>query len=192
MTELHARIQSYLQQQTVPTLHSVTPQPDHFYNKAGTIPYICGTQKRFLVMKPVAKHAHLPPPQYQLCKGTRMHKLETGWHDLADGQQPSGIPETLLATALREGIEELGLIPEAIKVLYDVGPYAFASAKTQTPRYMWLFASELPNETELLPMPEVATTTAERRWMTLEEFSKAGREDHIDILCDIATKLEAL
>ena len=192
MTELHARIQSYLQQQTVPPLHSVTPQADHFYNKAGTVPYISGSQKRFLVMKPVAKHAHLPPPQYQLCKGTRMHKLETGWHDLADGQLPTGTPETLLATALREGVEELGLIPEAIKALYDVGPYAFASAKSQTPRYMWLFASELPLETALLPMLEVAGTTAERRWMTLEEFAQEGRDDHIAILSDIATKLEAL
>ena len=192
MTHVHARIQTFLQQRTAPSLQSsARTEPDAFYNKAGVIPYINSPERRFLVMKPVAKHPHLPPPAYQLCKGTRMQCLPTGWVDIAEGSAVLGIPETLLATALREGIEELGLTLEAITQLHDVGPYMFASTKVQNARHMWLFTAELSSENALLPMEEVADSTAERSWMTAAEFAQQGRGDHTAILQDIAAKLEA-
>ncbi len=192
MTDVHARIQAFLQQQTVHPLHAGGPtQPDSFYNKAGTLPYMDGSQRRFLVMKPVAKHAHLPAPAYQLCKGTRMQLLASGWRDLAVHEAHTGTPETLAATALREAIEELGLTLEAITALYDTGPYPFASSKSLTLRHMWLYAAKLNDENALLPMHEVADSTAERRWMTEAEFMIHGRDDHRLILADIARKLES-
>ena len=191
MTDVHARIQRFLQQQTIHPLYGENPiEVDSFYNKAGTLPYIEGKERRFLVMKPVPKHAHLQPPSYQLCKGTRMQHLATGWRDLADNEAHTGIPDTLAANALREAIEEVGLTLEGIIALYDCGPYPFASSKSTVTRHMWLFAAHIKNEDALLPMQEVAATTTERRWMTAAEFAVLGREDHRPILADIASRLE--
>lgn len=191
MTYVHARIQAFLQQQTIAPLRQAAHQPDPFYTKAGVVPYINGSERRFLVMKPHAKHAHLPPPEWQLCKGTRMQYLPSGWRDLAEGEPHTGTPETLAATALREGLEELGLLPESIEQLHDLGPYGFASAKSGSQRQMWLFAARMDDENALLPMAELAATTAARSWMTAAEFARSGRGDHIPILTDIASLLEA-
>jgi len=191
MTHVHARIQAFLQQRNAqPLQHGAHTMPDAFYNKAGALPYVAATERRYLVMKPVPKHAHLPPPAYQLCKGTRMQLLPTGWYDITEGSAITGIPETLLATALREGIEELGLSLEGITQLCDAGPYMFASTKAQSARHMWLFTAQLSSEQALLPMEEVADSTAQRRWMTLAEFTEHGRGDHTAILADIDAKLE--
>lgn len=192
MTETHARIHRFLQQQTMRTLHDgKAAQPDDTYNKAGLIPFLPGTPARFLVMKPVPKHAHLPPPAFQLCKGTRMQQRSGAWRDLADNEPHSGTPETLAETALREGIEELGITLEGIDTLYDVGPYAFSSSKSRTPRAMWLFAASFKSEDALLPMQDVADTTTHRLWISLPQFLSEGRDDHRDILADIARKLGA-
>ncbi len=192
MTDVHARIHAFLQQLPVSPLNTEAAlQPDGFYNKAGVIPYVTSHPRRFLVMKPVPKHAHLPPPSFQLCKGTRMQRLATGWQDLRDNEAIVATPETLAATALREGIEELGLSLEGIESLHDMGPYAFASSKSATPRHMWLFAAKLTHENALLPEAEVADTTAERGWMTLADFQQVGRDDHRRILADINKKLGA-
>lgn len=190
MTDVHARIHTFLQQQTVHNLHAGEAQPDAFYNKAGVIPYT-GSPRRFLLMKPKPKHAHLPPPDFQLCKGTRMQNLSGTWKDLGDNEPHRGIPETLAATALREGIEELGLSLHGISALYNIGPYAFASSKSTQPRHMWLFAAHLTDESALLPEAEIADTTDIRQWLTLAEFQQCGRDDHRAILADINFKLPA-
>jgi hypothetical protein len=96
-----------------------------------------------------------------------------------------------VATGLREGIEELGLKLELIRSLINVGPYRFASVNSGNPKYMWLFAVELASVEDMLPMDKVDKTTAERGWLSLDEFAVVGRDDHRYILEDIALKLEA-
>ena len=95
--------------------------------------------------------------------------------------------ESLAETALREGIEELGLRLKNIKQLLDVGPYRFSSATTGKSKEMWLFAAEMASGDF---SADVAPTTAERVWLSLEEFDIAGREDHRYILRDIESKLK--
>ena len=220
--DVHARIQSFLQQKTVVRLApSAEILPDDQYLKAGVVPFV--RQKgaiSFLLMKPVPKRPGLGAPAFQLCKGTRMEFVDgKGWMDISSPlplreglgggvpsssviRHPSSIStplpnppsqggrETLLATALREGIEELGLKLNAITAIIDVGPYVFSSARLGNEKHMWLFAAELRSMDDILPMDQVEKTTAERGWLTLDEFTVVGRDDHRYILQDIAAKLE--
>ena len=187
MTDTHARIAAFLQQKTAQALHNA--QADiALFHKAGLLPFVAN---RFLVMKPVAKHAHLPPPAFQLCKGTRMALIKGEWTDLREGQT-SETAETLAATALREGMEELALSLEGINDIYDLGPYDFASASSGAPRRLWLFAARLSSEQALQPESDMAETTAARRWLTTAEFAHEGRKDHRPILEAAARQLKDL
>jgi hypothetical protein len=180
--DIHARIQQFLQQQTI---HPSSEGAGDAIIKAGVVPFLRHPY-RYYLMKPVAKNAGLDAPKFQLCKGTRMHRLPDGtWQDMQDGKDGE-IKETLAETALREGIEELGLELEHIQQLFDMGPYDFSSASTGRAKKMWLFAAEMRLEHF---SAEVAATTAERGWLGLDEFSVAGREDHRYILRDIERKL---
>lgn len=191
VTDVYAHIQAFLQQQSViPLLAGPAPHPEHYYIKAGVVPFVRDEPEAYLVMKPVPKRPGLGVPAFQLCKGTRQQQVAgQGWRDLRDGELPIGPRETLAQTALREGIEELGLRLDGIVTLFDVGPYAFYSARSGREILMWLFAAELRGRGHVLPMAEVAPTTAERSWLALEEFRQAGREDHRPILSDIAGKV---
>lgn len=187
--DVHARIHAFLQQQSVTPL-TACAEPRRLFTKAGLVPFVgVGAARRFLVMKPVPRHAHLAPPAFQLCKGTRMQLLPGGWQDLRDGGEAPEASEALEVTALREGMEELGVTPDGIEALYDGGPCAFASSRGGGMRSMWLFAARLRTEEALLPMSAVAASTHARRWMTLAEFSAEGRADHRPILAALAALL---
>lgn len=188
--DIHATIQRFLQQQTIAPLAGSAPAGANSCIKAGIVPFTRGCDYRYFLMKPVAKRPGLGAPAFQLCKGTRMYKAASGWQDMQADEKAAGEMETLATTAIREGIEELGLIVANIAQLLDVGPYDFSSTATGKGKKMWLFAAEMAKE-EFLLREEVAPTTADRGWLTLAEFEKAGREDHRSILRDIEKKLYA-
>ncbi|MDE3060316.1 MAG: NUDIX hydrolase [Pseudomonadota bacterium] len=182
-------IQAFLEGQAIAPLQNAARKGDDF-TKAGLVPFLRGEKYRFYVMKPVSRHASLSAAEFQLCKGTRMYLDSAGnWQDMRGGESAE-IKETLAATALREGIEELGLKLANIGRLFDVGPYDFSSASSGKPKRMWMFAAEVIAAEDFLPSIEVAFTTAGREWLSLSEFSVAGRPDHHYILRDIQDKLE--
>jgi len=188
---VHARIQTFLQQQTVVPLAPPATVVEETYLKAGVVPFVRGQGViRYCLMKPVAKRPGLSPPAFQICKGTRMRKSDNGWIDMREPSENREGTETLTTTALREGIEELGINLEAITGIFDVGPYRFSSAHTGSDKHMWLYALEMASVDELLPMEHVEKSTAERGWLTADEFAVVGRDDHRYILRDIADKLE--
>ncbi len=132
--DIHALIQEFLQQQTVvvppptggrlggghdsPRILSPHPNPPpagEGITKAGVVPFLRDPY-RYYLMKPVAKNPAPAAPKFQLCKGTRMMKVDGKWQDIREGEE-AGEKETLAATALREGIEELGLRLQNIKQL---------------------------------------------------------------------------
>lgn len=215
--DIHALIHDFLQQQTVVSLVADTyGRQDAQFIKAGVVPFlrIRGGQQTdpalsashgagqkaapetyhysYYVMKPVARHRGLAKPQFQLCKGTRMHyEPQSGWVDMRDGQTPNAKHESLAATALREGMEEVGLALENVAKLYDVGPYRFSSAKTGVERHMWLFAAEVKEGQRFAPTAALAATTDACNWLSLAEFTVVGRDDHLYILRDIEAKLKA-
>ena len=177
-----AKIGRFLAQNAVfplPSAHALL-LPQQQYNKAGIIPFIRGSHKlSYYMMKPHARHADLPPPEFQICKGTRMQQLpDETWQDVRTGPMGEN-PEALAVTALREGIEEIGLIPANIATLYDIGGFDFSSAATGKTRCMWLFAAGMKSATDFI-RPD--NSTADCRWLTLDEFAVAGRKDHHYIL----------
>lgn len=174
---------------------SVTPlreadEGGESYVKCGVVPFSRdGETVRFYVMKPRGHVPALGAPTFQICKGTRMYfRPEIGWRDMP-AADVSGLKETLAETALREGIEELGLKLDNIAALFDLGGFSFSSATTGKEKRMWLFAAALEHDDDFLRDAEIALSTAERRWLTAEEFASLGRPDVRYILPIIERRL---
>lgn len=189
MTDIHALIRAFLQERKV----EFPFEGGERYTKAGVVPFVVDDDGfRFYVMKPRGHIPELGLPTFQVCKGTRMHFQEAfGWRDMKT-PDASGTKETLLETALREGIEELGLKLDNITTLYDMGGFCFSSATTGKGKKMWLFAVAVESEDDFLRDAEIAVSTAERRWLTAEEFAQFGRADHQYILKEIEKRLQEI
>lgn len=189
MSDNHALISTFLQQQVIASL-LIQEEGTERFTKAGIVPFVRVTPRQYYVMKPGSKIPSLGEPSFQLCKGTRMHYMPgVGWRDIRESQEAMPQKERLIETALREGIEELGLKLENIVRLLDVGPYGFSSATTGKSKAMWLFAAEIKAQQDFLPAHAIATSTADRAWVTLDRFNIVGRDDHRYILKDIESKL---
>jgi hypothetical protein len=184
MTDIHAQIRAFLQQQTVMPFSG--REDSAHYTKAGLVPFITARDPLFYVMKPLTKHPDLGAPPFQLCKGTRQYYHHGQWRDMRGGWEEDGQKEELIETALREGIEELGLVLGNIRQLIDMGAHAFTSASTGTKKHMWLFAVEVKSPDRFLPDADVANTTSERKWIGAAEFSVVGRLDHRYVLTKMA------
>ena len=178
---LHPPTALFLKTHSVAPL-GASPAPD-VYTKAGLIPYLrLGEEFLYYVMKPAAKRPDLPPPEFQLCKGTRMSNASGQWADIKEGAVIDAGAEPLAQTALREGMEEIGLVLENIVQLYEIGAFDFASASTGKNKTAWFFAAQVAEQGRFT-QPDA--TTAECKWMTLLEFAIAGRADHHYILSQI-------
>ncbi|MGE0755275.1 MAG: NUDIX hydrolase [Alphaproteobacteria bacterium] len=191
----HAVIDAFLQQQTItPLWQDVNANTSYQYNKSGVVPFVrMGASFYYYVMKPCGKSPVLGKTTFQICKGTRQYQSASGdWYDIrSEEAQAAEVKETLAATALREGIEELGLKLENIRQLWDMGAFSFTSATTRKTKYMWLYSAEINDQSNFLPKSDVADSTEECRWVTLAEFKLVGREDHVYILEQIESTLSA-
>ena len=87
---------------------------------------------------------------------------------LAKGQVDAG--ETFEQTALREGGEELGLRPSNIKSTFRLGTFL---------KYTDVFCCEVINRDDF---GDHDHETAERKWMTVEEFNMTGRDIHHEVV----------
>lgn len=192
ISTIHEAIASFLQEK--PPV-SLIGDPDGFspdsYNKAGVVPFIRHEGgHRFYVMKPHFTMPQLGAPPFQICKGTRMHYvIGAGWRDVKPDTLMEPKHESLVQTALREGIEELGLKLSNVSSLYDLGPYEFSSATTGRPKRMWLFAAKVVDSNDMLPDSSVEHSTSERQWLSAGEFLVVGRGDHSYILEDMEVRL---
>ena len=158
-------------------------------SKAGLVPFIKATPMLYYVMTPVAKHPELGMPEFQLCKGTRMWKKGDEWIDMR-GHVPDDVTlEVLAVTALREGVEELGVVLKNIQTLHPLGIHGFSSATTHRVKEMWLLAAEMKQKDNFLPAEMIAEATAECAWMSLTEFRKKGRPDHAHVLEQVEKQL---
>ncbi len=192
MMDDRATIQDFLQQQTVVSLVDSVAlrQPPDKILKIGILPFIKRAGLEYFVMKPAAARAELAAPEFQICKGTRMHYFEgIGWRDMKDGEPAEYQRELLVETALREGREELGLNFINIISLFDLGSYHFSSASTGKLKQLWMFAAEVIDKSDFLPDDKIDKTTAQRQWMSSDEFAQVGREDHRPIVADIHLRL---
>ncbi|MBV8938328.1 MAG: NUDIX domain-containing protein [Alphaproteobacteria bacterium] len=148
-----------------------------------------GEVREYLVMRPAAKRPELGPPPFQIAKGKRMAWMNGRWADAKTPPADAEIEELPMA-ALREGREELGVLPEHIAAWYDCGGFPFASARTGATKRMRVYAAAVGSREEILAHAPAANTTAARQWMTLPEFTQSGRADHAAIVAEIETLLK--
>lgn len=190
MTDERTQIQAFLQINP-PKKGFLASADDIIYHKAGIIPFRdIGGVRHYVVMKPVAKRLDLGEPEFQLCKGTRMYFEDGTWQDMKKPVLHEQM-EPLVETALREGIEELGIILDNIDSIIDVGPYTFTSATTGKEKTSWMFAASIKDTEAFLPLADIAGTTSERNTVTLLDFKKL-RPDHMHILQQVDTALGAI
>jgi hypothetical protein len=156
-------------------------------NKAGILPVI---GQEVMLMKPVAEHKHLKPPAWQIAKGTRMVQINGSWRDMRKSETlPAHAQlEPLVCTALREGIEEIGLKLENIQSLEDIGVRAFRSVSTGKEKHMQLFVCHIRQRGDFLDALSIAPTTAEIGWFPLNHLPDDIRSDNVGILQSIAKR----
>lgn len=167
-------------------------------NKAGVVPFLRGSDGkwRFYVMKPADSEGYDTPSKFQICKGTREICIGGIWSDYYPkaGRQVKGAElEPLPVTALREGIEEIGLRPSNIAAFYEWGRAEFKSERAKLPKTLWLYLAEIRDDAAFdLPDAEHANTGA-RQWVRLPEDNELVRSDHLAILQELSSRLpEAL
>ncbi len=178
-------------------LHWPEPPYTHIH-KAGVVPYRLGDNGiEYYLFKPSEMMPEKGDPGFQICKGTREIKNpSTGeWEDYRSSKKLSQYGaeslEPVIVTALREGIEEVGLRLDDIVEVTEWGQAAFESASTGALKTMWLFPVGLMGDCEFdEPCDEHANTVA-REWFNLKDTEQATkiRPDHLAILRQIDAEL---
>lgn len=166
-------------------------EPRKHINKAGIVPLIEENCIQIMLIKPRPKKKDLGPPSWQLIKGTRMVRTSTGWEDFKpiDKKVNETLLEPLLCAALREGMEEAGLMLENIASLGSLGVYDFKSATTGDKKSMELFALLMKDKDSFYWPDENHKYTIDLKWFDLHNLPEDIRPDALDIILDIRKKL---
>lgn len=151
--------------------------------KSGLLPILPGSLE-IMLMKPVAKHRHLTPPGWQIAKGTRMMQVDSDWKDMKKDFADAGYEqiESLACTALREGMEEVGITLKNIVSMHDLGAHVFHSASSGKQKHVAIFLCAVKNKNDFLDASEITASTAETAWFPLNALPSDTREDNIPIL----------
>ncbi len=164
--------------------------PQEQINKAGIIPFIIENNKIYIYLyKPRARKPKLGRPGFQIAKGTRDIQTSSGnWVAYNPNLHAVENAETLLTTALREAIEEIGLQDSNIQELLEWGGVEFQSASTGNSKYMWLYLAKLNNKHDFKEPDTQHADTEECRWFDIDnpqEMQKL-RADHKSLIQNIA------
>lgn len=156
--------------------------------KAGVIPYdICDGRVVYYLMKPEAIRPELGDPGYQIGKGTREIYLDGEWQNYDPRKHKSKATaktvESLYVNAIREGIEELGLVAQNILSVQEWGAVDFKSELSGMTKTMWLFLCEVDDGENFVQPDETHGNTQHRGWFSLgEESDSQIRPDHLAVL----------
>jgi 8-oxo-dGTP pyrophosphatase MutT (NUDIX family) len=196
-----------MRQQAEDTLRRITAQTlppavaDHTkragdIRKAGLLPFYVREDASllFYLYKPrPRKDSDLPPPKFQIPKGTREAVGDDGiWQDYHPGHKHHYTTiEPLHITALREAIEEVGLRVKHLEQLYDAGIVNFTSETTGAPKSLWLFCGQLNSQHAFDTPHDERANTESCAWFDIATPADAEqiRPDHLKILLDIKERL---
>jgi hypothetical protein len=161
-------------------------------NKAGFIPYcIYHGNPLVLLMKPKAEKAYLPPPLFQIAKGTRLVRINGKWQDLKRNMMEQKFAkddlEDLQATALREAEEEIGLWPEILTNIKNLGIFEFVSSSHNLPKKMAIYTAKIDYD-QKFAIPDSAT--AQTAWINPKIQESEIREDHRMIINRVMEKIQ--
>lgn len=163
-------------------------------DKAGTVPFIVRDDGiYFYLHKPIGRHPELGDPGFQIPKGTREAQNDDGeWERFNAKKHSKEKKEPLIVSALREGIEEVGLKTANIERLMEWGAVTFTSAAKGHEKSMWLYLAEVRNQEDFAPPDEEHGNTAQCKWFSLEtaEAEEQIRPDHRVILRNLDQKLK--
>lgn len=138
-------------------------------------------------------------PGFQIAKGTReiYDNKAKEWINYYAPNQLAELGEhnlePLLVTAIREGIEEIGLRPETIEAIGEWGQGAFTSATTGALKTMWLYVLQLEMNAAFDEPDATYADTIARQWFRLDNAAECGkiRADHLRILQSIDNVLKS-
>lgn len=155
------------------------PKPPYLQiKKCGVLPYrIIEGCFEYYLFKPRGDKPELGDPGFQIPKGTR--------------EEMNGEPEPLFVTALREGIEEIGLPLDAIISAGNWGQAAFKSASTGELRTMWLYPLLMRQDVQFDEPDKEHAATVARKWLDIENqtHNTQIRPDHLRVIKEIDTVL---
>lgn len=150
-------------------------------NKAGILPIY---KQKVLLIKPKEKKKHLGAVPWQLIKGTRMFQSKDKWQDYDDLSRPPEAKtlEPLLCTALREGIEEAGLILKNIAFVGLLGDHAYQSTTTGKEKIMQLFAVGIEDKKAFHWPDKKHPVTDVMEWFDAGNLPSDTREDAVAVI----------
>ena len=131
-------------------------------NKAGLIPYffdIASGKFKYLMM--VSSDAAYGGDKPMVSKGGQ------------DPEDADGNQETITDCAIREAVEELGLVEDNLLDAF------YLSSKKYKTYDLFMFAGEIKDQ---LNFDKPCYETEFTLWMTAEEFAVQGREDHYEFI----------
>lgn len=149
--------------------------PGDFALKAGILPYRRegNGALRFLVAAPRPVKNLEDTVPFAIARGSRRMRIPGAeWADVRteeaarQAREQGAELESAHLTAVKEGEEELGLPPNAIRALYDCGILAYKDYGIH------LFLAEMEEGSALLPARDSAAT----RWFGLEEAQEMVRD----------------
>lgn len=159
----------------------LTPFNDSNVILAGVVPF-CRINGEWMVYlaKPVAAKPDLPPPKFQIGKGTRMMRSNGKWRDCKNPDLPLDIAtaEPLAVTALREAQEELGLVLDNISRMVDTGTQIMYSTTGGHAKAIALYFAEINDATRFVATSIERASTAARGWFNPWKSADEIRDDH--------------
>lgn len=157
--------------------------------KCGVLPYrLVESRLQYYLFEPGRSKPELGPPGFQIPKGTREIFDGKEWVDYQNPNQLKEFGEDkiedLKVTALREGIEEIGLPVDAIERGGEWGQAAFQSATTGGLRTMWLYPIQMKADTMFTIPNKIHANTIARDWFDIQvrEQAQLIRPDHLQAI----------
>jgi len=151
-----------------------------------------GADVKVYLTRPEARKPDLPPPLFQLGKGTRMLCESNAWRDQRpEDQSPFHAQEPLPVTALREGEEELGLQMENVQSLWDAGTYDFLSSTTGEAKNLALYLVSVHDPLAFHAPDRTYGKSAECQWLDPKKEGGLIKPDHLAIIEEVLKKLAA-
>lgn len=161
--------------------HGMSPFSEHDVILAGVVPFCrIGGEWMVYLAKPAAAKPHLPPPKFQIGKGTRMILDGDEWRDCENSDLPIAAEnsEPLAVTALREAQEELGLVMANITRFIDAGIQIMYSTTGGNAKPIALYFAELTDPTDFTATDPFRAGTEARGWFNPWKSLDEMRDDH--------------
>ncbi|MCC7260283.1 MAG: hypothetical protein IT567_04550 [Alphaproteobacteria bacterium] len=177
-------------------LHGADLTGGNTLDKAGILPfrYTPERELEFFFVLPEEKHPAFGPQQFQIAKGTRKVFDAGGLRDMGpmESVDTSIAVETLAATALREGAEEIGLHESMVTRLIDAGKFAFQSQKDMAlggsgAKTLRIFLAEIRSPADLEASHPTLDHSQDRKWLKPDD--PRLRPDHREIAQKLAAML---